>query len=212
MTRSRNMPTGVYIEAGAYRATYWMRGTHIALGRYNTLPEATTARAIAERLAQQGYTPAMLRASFENRRRTIPGKEPRQVPRDFASIIHLWVYNPETGAITRNTDAPVTLFTTERHYRWWTGKRKEKEYNHLGEWINRADYRPPRPPPENVAKRRVPHENRLWLRFDGNTRICATRVAWALATGDLITRNFTYRDGDPSNLKLENITPALDTD
>lgn len=207
--KNPDLPQGIFYETGRYRARIWAGYIGVDLGRYVTLDEALAARKLGTKMRKQGRTAAEIRDAFktagtgstaeqlalhelQRTKDVLNTLNPATNPHAMQHVIQLYQYNPETGVIARAPNAPAWLFPTTKAWRRWTNDAKHR--------------------PSDVTQTRNNIEQRRFVRPIQNLRICATRVAWALATGDLITQNFTYRDGDPSNLKLENIAPALDTD
>ena len=178
----------------SHRARLWVNGNSASLGTYSTAAAAADAQRIAASMRAAGRTAAEITNAFATAANTLTGStqaehsaklDPKRSPKAFERLAQLYAYDAATGAFTRRLDAPSHLFFSPRHHSAWL-----------------TDTR-------NPTQHRTATSKRLYVRPINGVRVCATRLAWALATGDTTSRRFRYRDGDPTNLRLANIT--LDT-
>lgn len=178
----------------AHRARLWINKHRIALGTYSTAAAAADAHRTAVAMRAAGRSAAEIAAAFAAAASTLTAStqaehaaklDPKRSAKAFERLAQLYAYDPGTGAFSRRLDAPSHLFFSSRHHTAWL-----------------TDTR-------NPTQHRTANSKRLYVRPINGVRVCATRLAWVLATGDTAATRFRYRDGDPTNLRLANIT--LDT-
>ena len=177
-----------------HRARLWVDRKSVHLGSYQTGNAAADAQRVAAAMRDAGRSAAEITNAFASARNTQTAStqaahaaklDPKRSPKAFERLAQLYEYNAATGEFTRRLDAPSHLFFSPRHHTAWL-----------------TDTR-------NPTQRRTATSARLYVRPINGVRICATRLAWVLATGDTAATRFRYRDGNPENLRLDNI--ALDT-